>query len=250
MSTVMDKFVLIQENKKQMNIFISGASRGIGLELVKTFLHDPSNRVFAISRNTLPLESLGSQIDAGQAGALFFRSFDIVGGNPDEELRAAVSKAFNGIDILINNAGAMVNKPFREMEDVDFDKVFDTNVKAVFRLTKTLLPFMKKGSHIVNIGSMGGYQGSIKFPGLSLYSASKGALAILSECLAVELAADDIRVNCLALGSANTEMLQEAFPGFEAPLSAAEMAAFISDFALRSHHYLNGKVIPVSLRTP
>lgn len=233
-----------------MNIFISGTSRGIGLELARTFVLEPSNNVFAISRNTAPLESLAGGLSKSQTGSLFFRSFDIVAGNPEKELRGLVGKTLHGIDILIHNAGSMVNKPFQELSDEDFDKVFDTNVKGVFRLTRALLPLMNKGSHIVNIGSMGGFQGSVKFPGLSLYSASKGALAILSECLSVELAPKDIRVNCLALGSANTEMLQEAFPGYNAPVNAREMAAFIADFALKGHHYLNGKVIPVSLSTP
>ena len=97
---------------------------------------------------------------------------------------------------------------------------------------------------------MGGYQGSSKFPGLSLYSASKGALSILSECMAEELGEKGIKVNCLALGAAQTEMLEKAFPGYQAPLSANEMAEFISDFAINGHRYFNGKILPISVSTP
>ena len=108
----------------------------------------------------------------------------------------------------------------------------------------------RQNAHIVNIGSMGGFQGSAKFKGLSLYSSSKGALAILSECLAEELKERKIFVNCLALGSAQTEMLSEAFPGYHAPLTAREMAGFVVDFATRGHRWFNGKVLPVAVSTP
>jgi len=85
---------------------------------------------------------------------------------------------------------------------------------------------------------------------MSLYSASKGALAILTESLAEELKEQNIRVNALALGAVQTEMLEEAFPGYQAAVTAEEMADFITDFALKAHSYINGKIIPVSLSTP
>jgi NAD(P)-dependent dehydrogenase (short-subunit alcohol dehydrogenase family) len=97
---------------------------------------------------------------------------------------------------------------------------------------------------------MGGYQGSMKFPGLALYSASKGALAVMSECLAEEFKETGIKVNCLALGAAQTEMLKEAFPNYQPPLSAEEMASFVCDFALRGQSFFNGKILPVALTDP
>jgi len=152
--------------------------------------------------------------------------------------------------VLINNAGLLINKPFYDLTPVDFDELFTINVKSAFLLVKQLLPRLDNRSHIVNIGSMGGVQGSVKFPGLSLYSASKGALAVLTECLAEELKATGIKVNCLALGSVDTEMLSKAFPGFTAPVDAPSMGAFIRDFALQGHRFFNGKIIPVSVSTP
>jgi NAD(P)-dependent dehydrogenase (short-subunit alcohol dehydrogenase family) len=128
--------------------------------------------------------------------------------------------------------------------------MFSVNTKAPFLIVKALLPYFNKPSHIVNISSMGGFQGSVKFSGLSLYSASKGALAILTECLAEELKEKDIKVNCLALGSVQTEMLAEAFPGYKAQSGPAEMAEFIDNFALNAHRNMNGKIIPVSSTTP
>jgi NAD(P)-dependent dehydrogenase (short-subunit alcohol dehydrogenase family) len=106
---------------------------------------------------------------------------------------------------------------------------------------------MKKGSHILNISSMGGFQGSVKFPGLSYYSASKAALACLSECLALEFDELGIKVNCLALGSVQTEMLEEAFPGYKAPIDAKKIGEFIADFAINGNKFINGKIIPVAL---
>jgi len=97
---------------------------------------------------------------------------------------------------------------------------------------------------------MGGFQGSVKFPGLSAYSASKAALHTLTECLALELAEQEIKVNCLALGSAQTEMLEQAFPGYVSPVMAFEMGKYIADFALTGHRFFNGKILPVAISTP
>jgi NAD(P)-dependent dehydrogenase (short-subunit alcohol dehydrogenase family) len=97
---------------------------------------------------------------------------------------------------------------------------------------------------------MGGVQGSAKFPGLAAYSSSKAALANLSELLAEELKEKNIRVNCLALGAAQTEMLETAFPGYKAPVTAAEMAQWVGWFAINGHRFFNGKVLPVALSTP
>jgi NAD(P)-dependent dehydrogenase (short-subunit alcohol dehydrogenase family) len=83
-----------------------------------------------------------------------------------------------------------------------------------------------------------------------LYSASKGAVAVLTEAMAEEFKEKQIRVNCLAYGAVQTEMLAEAFPGYKAPLLPDDMAAFVSDFALNGHHFFNGKILPVSLSTP
>ncbi len=154
------------------------------------------------------------------------------------------------VDILINNAGLLIHKPFGSFVEEDFDRMFAVNTKAVVFLVQALLDLLNEGTHIVNIGSMGGFQGSVKFPGMSLYSASKGALAILTECLAEELKPKGIRVNMLALGSVDTEMLQQAFPGYSAPVNATEMARYIASFALTAHAVMNGKIIPLSLTTP
>jgi NAD(P)-dependent dehydrogenase (short-subunit alcohol dehydrogenase family) len=128
--------------------------------------------------------------------------------------------------------------------------VYKVNVFGVANLTRICLPFLKKGSHVVTISSMGGIQGSLKFAGLAAYSSSKGAVITLSELLSEEYKEQGIAFNVLALGSVQTEMLQEAFPGYQAPLSAKEMADYIYDFSLNGNKYYNGKVLQVSSSTP
>ncbi len=224
-----------------MNVVITGAGKGIGLELVKKFLKK-GDKIVAISRNISKLENL-------KAENLFLASFDLK-EKDFSGLVKFISEQLGTVDILINNAGLLVNKPFLKLTDSDFDDIFNVNVKAVFKLSKGLVPKMNKNSHIVNISSMGGVQGSVKFPGLSLYSAAKGALAVLSESMALELSERKISVNALALGAVQTEMLSQAFPDYKAPLKPEEMASFIYDFAVNGNKYFNGKILPVSLSTP
>ncbi len=231
-----------------MDIIVTGASRGIGNELVNLLAEHDGNRVLACARD-------GEKLNLLKRGS--HEGSEVIPLPVDLATITGIRTVENSIvshnlkpSILINNAGFLVNKPLAELNTDDFDQIFNVNVKAVFMLVKTLLPYFEKPAHIVNIGSMGGFQGSAKFPGLSLYSAAKGAVAILTECLAEELKDTGIKANCLALGSAQTEMLSAAFPGYNAPLSAAEMAGFIADFALNGHQYFNGKILPVSLSTP
>jgi len=234
-----------------MNIVITGASRGIGFELVKQFARDEKNEIIAISRDMKNLRTLqGVCKNINKDANVHVIKYDITSGNVEGELLPDVLKVFNKVDILINNAGLLINKPFFETSISDFDKTFNVNVKAPFEIIKALFSYFSKKAHIVNIGSMGGVQGSMKFPGLAIYSASKGALAVLTEALAEELKESNISINCLALGAADTEMLRQAFPHYKPPLSAEEMSEFICNFALTGNQFFNGKILPVSVSTP
>ena len=148
-----------------------------------------------------------------------------------------------------NNAGALVNKPFAELSHDDISLSFQVNIIGVMGVTQAAVGFMSQ-AHIVNISSIGGFQGSVKFPGLSAYSTSKAALCGFTELFAEEYKDTAITMNCLCLGAVQTEMLEEAFPGYVAPLSADEMASYITEFALNGNKWMNGKIIPVSLTTP
>ena len=233
-----------------MNVIVTGASSGIGYEMVKQFVLDSRvNRVFAIARRKERLTKLSEECGSDK---LTIKSFDLQSGDYQVLLSNGFFKECESIDVLINNAGLLINKPFEELSIEDFRASYEVNVFGPVRLIQSVLPKLKasKSSHVVNISSMGGFQGSAKFTGLSAYSSSKSALACFSECLAEELKDENIKVNCLALGAVQTEMLESAFPGYKAPLSSAEMAAYIAEFGLSAHEIYNGKVIPVSLSTP
>jgi NAD(P)-dependent dehydrogenase (short-subunit alcohol dehydrogenase family) len=234
-----------------MNIIITGASKGIGFELVKALAKHKQNHIVAISRNGKALKELTADcIRLYPDAKVIPYEFDL---NQFEFYPFIVQRLETFIhkcDILINNAGKLVNKPFSKFDPAEFDETFNVNVKSPFFLTQALLPMLNRGAHVVNIGSIGGVQGSKKFPGLAAYSASKAALAVLTESLAEELAEQEIRVNCLALGAVQTEMFTRAFPGAKAMQNPAQIAHFIADFAVNGHKYFNGKVVPVSVSVP
>lgn len=226
---------------KSKNVIITGTSRGIGYELALQFAN-AGHQVLAISRKK-PQEL----INHPNINCL---AVDLTKENELNQVSVFLEKTWKQIDIIIHNAGSLLHKPFEQITQAEFLSLYQVNVFAVASLTQKCIPFMSKNSHVVTISSMGGIQGSVKFPGLAAYSSSKGAVITLSELLAEEYKEKGIAFNVLALGAVNTEMLQEAFPGYKAPVSAKEMADYISNFALTGNKYYNGKVLQVSTTTP
>ena len=222
------------------NIIITGTSSGIGLELVKIYSKS-GYKVISLSRSDLPAKGL--------VGVEHI-NFDISKKESLVNLINLVKNKYKKIDILINNAGKLINKSFKDLSKDDLYDIYDVNVFGVISLIQCLLPFFKKDSHVVNISSIGGISGSSKFPGLTAYSSSKGALNILTEVLAEEFKESGPKFNSLSLGSVNTPMLNKAFPGYKAQVDPNEMASFIFDFANNSSKVFNGKVIPVSSSNP
>jgi NAD(P)-dependent dehydrogenase (short-subunit alcohol dehydrogenase family) len=224
-------------------IIITGASGGIGIELVGCFLIS-GWRVIAVSRNINELEKIKND------------NLIILKANINEtkeiERIEKICSTFSDIQIVINNAGTLINKPFLNITEDELISTYRANFFAPFLLLQKLIPILNKTerAHIVNIGSMGGFQGSVKFAGLTAYSSSKFALAGLTELLAEEFKSENISFNCLAIGAAQTKMLEEAFPGYQAPVSAKEMAEFIFNFASKQAKLINGKILPVSVSTP
>lgn len=225
-------------------IVIVGSSRGIGKALVENLANNQAYTIIALSRN---MEAM-----AGLSNLKNVRcyAFDLESSTIRQQAEDIFAK-YSQIDILINNAGKLVNKPFTELSTNDISSCYQVNVIGVMQTVQAALPKMlEKGGHIVNISSMGGFQGSVKFAGLAAYSTSKAAVASFTELFAEEYKDSKVKMNCLCLGAAQTEMLEEAFPGYAAPVSAEKMAEFIADFALKGNQWMNGKIIPVSLSTP
>ena len=223
-------------------VIITGTSRGIGFELAQQFAKN-NFQVLALSRNQKPLDNLKLEnIDT--------LAVDVCNQDDLQKVSKYLSENWQDVDILIHNAGFLINKPFESLTKDDFLRVYDVNVFGVAALTQICIPYLKKGSHVVTISSMGGIQGSLKFPGLAAYSSAKGAVITLSELLAEEYKADEIAFNVLAIGAVQTEMLAEAFPDYQAPLNADEMADYIFNFATTANKFYNGKVLQVSNTTP
>jgi NAD(P)-dependent dehydrogenase (short-subunit alcohol dehydrogenase family) len=223
------------------NIIVTGTSRGIGLELALQ-LAAKGHRVLALSR-TIPQALLGNE-------NISCLSVDLANESDLQKVADYLNGTWKQVDAVIHNAGSLLLKPFSETLQADFESIYKVNVFGVANLTRVALPYLQKGSHVVTISSMGGIQGSLKFPGLAAYSSSKGAVITLSELLAEEYKEQGIAFNVLALGAVQTEMLAEAFPGYQAPISAADMAEYIVDFTLKGNKYYNGKVLEVSSSNP
>jgi NAD(P)-dependent dehydrogenase (short-subunit alcohol dehydrogenase family) len=223
------------------NIIITGTSRGIGYELALQFANAGHN-VLAISRKIPQALIENSNITC--------LSVDLANEDELSKIEDFISQAWKKVDIIIHNAGSLLLKPFGQISSQEFESVYKVNVFGVANLTRICIPYLLKGSHVVTISSMGGIQGSMKFAGLAAYSSSKGAVITLSELLAEEYREQGISFNVLALGSVQTEMLNEVFPGYQAPISANEMADYIFNFALTGNKYYNGKVLQVSSTTP
>ena len=222
-------------------IIVTGTSRGIGFELSK-LLANAGYKVLALSRNEKPIKNLKHK-------NIQTFSFDVSSVSDSEKL-ASYLKDNGKVRALINNAGRLLNKPFLETTDEEFKSVYEVNVFGVAAITKLVIPYMSSTGHVLTISSMGGIQGSAKFPGLSAYSSSKGAVLTFTELLAEEFKETGPSFNALALGAVQTEMLEEAFPGYKAPVSAIEMAEYVMNFALNGQKLYNGKILQVSSSTP
>jgi len=234
-----------------MNFIITGASKGIGSELVKTLCRHKGNQIVALARSIDGLRRLAAECQKlNPSCKILTIEFDLAQFDFYPFILQKIETLFHHCDVLVNNAGKLINLPFGKIEPQDFDDVFNVNIKGLFFFTQLILPLMEKGGHIVNISSIGGITGSKKFPGLTAYSSSKGAVSVFTEALAEELFESEISVNCLALGGVHTDMFEKAFPGVKAQQTPQQIAQFIAEFAVTGNRFYNGKVLPVSITLP
>tara|TARA_B100000530_G_scaffold335094_1_gene286376 strand:- start:1248 stop:1919 length:672 start_codon:yes stop_codon:yes gene_type:complete len=220
-------------------IVVTGTSSGIGhqicIQAAKMNFH-----VISVSRNIEPLKDI--------SGIESF-AIDITNKNSVDEFIANLKSKKINIDILINNAGYLVSELFGDTTYDSFKKTFDVNVFGLAEITRSLIPIINSDGHVINISSIGGVNGSKKFPGLSAYSSSKAAVIALTEVLAEEYQ-NGPSFNVLALGAVQTKMLKEAFPDYNADTKPEEMAKYILDFAINGNKLFNGKLISVSNSNP
>jgi 3-oxoacyl-[acyl-carrier protein] reductase len=190
---------------------VTGAGSGMGQSIAETYAREGA-RVAVLDINEDAAREVARQI--GNAASAV--RCDVTKA---ADIAAAVQMtrdAFGRIDILVNNAGVTHrNKPVLEIEEAEFDRVFDVNVKGVFLFSQGVVPAMRAqgGGVIINIGSTAGLRPR---PGLSAYNATKGAVHLLSKTLAVELAPDKIRVCTIAPVATETPLLP-TFLGEDTP---------------------------------
>ena len=229
-----------------MNIIVNGGTKGIGREVVDYLAQDTNNQIIVTGRNEHILKIISEEYKNVRTCPIDLSLFD----EQSRKFEETIKSYFRKIDIVINLAGFLIAKDFLEITSDEARLIMETNFFGPASLIRILKPTMSSGSHIVNISSMGGFQGSSKFRGLSYYSASKAAIACLTECLAIEFQESGISVNCLALGADQTEMLSEACQGYKAPVNSKQMAEYISVFALTGNRFFNGKILPVAMSNP
>lgn len=237
------------QDRSEDLVIVTGASRGIGRATVRSLVFGHGAHVLALARDVAALGSLVKECDS-VTGAVEVATVDLA---DDTAVQLVLDRlAGRKVRALIHNAGLLHTKPMGQHQQKDLDRLFRVNVTAPLLLSQGLADQLDGDppGHVVHISSMGGFQDSVKFPGLVGYSASKAALACLSQCLAEEFRERGIRSNCLALGSVDTDMLRAAFPNYRASITAEEMGGFIAEFSLRGHKLFNGKVLPVALATP
>lgn len=236
-----------------MNIIVTGASSGIGLHTAKELAKTGEHHIVVISRNREKLALLKTEIEQLTKSRISIIVFDL-GKEDFSNLFARIDSCINfengnSVDILINNAGYLVNKTFIDLDMNDWKNTFNVNLFASVKLIRVLFPYFNRvsGAHIVNIASMGGVQGTLKFLGLSAYSTSKAAINVLTESLAIEFEQENIKVNAISPGAVQTHMLETAFPDYKAPVTAQQMGSYVANFALTGHELMNGRIIQVSM---
>lgn len=230
-------------------VVVTGASTGVGRALAKCLAKEHGCTVIAVARDGKRLDELRGEIPHGR-GEVRPLPLDLAAPQAvGHVVRAVDSARLHG---LVNNAGLLIKRDWGHWQAEDMERLFRLNATVPLLLTQALTPMLAGNppGHVVNIGSMGGFQGSVKFPGLAAYSASKAALANLTECMAEEMKDRAVRCNALCLGAVDTAMLREAFPGYQAPVGPNEVGAFLARFLMEGHNFFNGKVLPFATSTP
>ena len=201
---------------------VTGGASGFGAGIARTFAREGA-KVAILDLNGVGAKEVASSIgDTATAIAA-----DVTA---ERDVRSAVDStvAQHGrLDIVVNNAGwTHRNQPMLDVSEAEYDRVFAVNVKSIFHMTRAVVPAMRRqgGGTIINIGSTAGIRPR---PGLTWYNASKGAVNLMSRSMAVELAPDKIRVNCVAPVIGETGLLSAFMGGEDTPEIRAKFIATI-----------------------
>ena len=235
---------------------VTGGSRGIGLMIARGYVEGGA-RVYVASRKQQACDEVAAEL--GRSGTCLSLPGDIGTEAGVKALASELSAREDKLDILVNNAGTNWGAPLADYGDDAFQKVLATNVKAVFNLTRELLPLLRKAAtrddpaRVINIGSIDG----LHVPALETYaySTSKAAVHHLTRVLAKQLASEHINVNVIAPGPFQSKMMKETLERFGDMIVAQvprgrigepeDMAGIAIFLASRAGAYITGAVIPV-----
>ena len=200
---------------------VTGAAQGFGHGIAETFVREGA-LVAIVDMN---LEAAAAVAEALGPAAMAI-GCDVSDPASVENAAHEAIRGLGHIDILVNNAGTTHrNQPMLDVTEAEFDRVFAVNVKSIYLLAKAMVPHFRERGHgnILNIGSTAGVRPR---PGLAWYNASKGAVNLLTKSMAVELAPDRIRVNCVAPVAGETPLLA-SFMGEDTPEKRAAFKATV-----------------------
>ena len=192
---------------KNLNVIITGGSRGIGKGIAMAFAKKGANIAFTYSSSSSSASNLEKQLNSFGIKARSYKS-DASSYNESIDLVNKISTDFDSIDVLINNAGITKDNLLMRISEEDFDDVINVNLKSVFNMTKAVQKKMlkqRKGS-IINMSSVVGVKGNA---GQSNYAASKAGIIGFSKSIALELGSRNIRTNVIAPGFIETEMTKK-----------------------------------------
>ncbi|WP_161982014.1 SDR family NAD(P)-dependent oxidoreductase [Dictyobacter alpinus] len=222
---------------------VTGAGRGVGRSTAR-LLAQAGVRVVLFSRTRTQLDEAVAEITRNGGQAL-----SVVGDVSQEEdvqrLFQHTQETYGRIDILINCAAIVAVKPFAEMDTATWDQVININLRGTFLCCRAAFRQMmeQKQGVIINISSLSGVKGVEKFPGMSAYNVSKSGVASLTEILAVEGKAHNIRVCAVSPGAIDTEMLKQAAPHLKAGMTPDELADILFYLANDSGRMFSGSNI-------
>lgn len=193
---------------KDKVVLITGGESGIGKAVAILFAKEEAKLAIVYLSEEEDAADTKKQIEKYNGRVIFIRG-DISEAGFCRELVLATIREYGGIDVLVNNAGVQqLHKNLEELTDEDLLHTFQVNILSMFRITREALPYMKKGSCIINTTSVTAYHGS---PGLLDYSSTKGAIVSFTRSLALNLADREIRVNAVAPGPIWTPLIPASF---------------------------------------
>jgi 3-oxoacyl-[acyl-carrier protein] reductase len=227
---------------------VTGGSRGIGAAIAKRLAADGASVAITYAKDASAASAVVKAIESGGGRAVAIQA-DAADATAVKDAVEKVAATFGRLDVLVNNAGTAIPKPFAETTLEEIDRVININIRGVFLTSQAALKHMNDGGRIINIGSAVGER--VQVPGLVPYSATKGAVKIFTQALSREVGSRGITVNNVQPGPIDTD-LNPASGDWAVPQKAVnrygsvdEIAAMVAFVAGPESSYITGANLTV-----